>query len=90
MLSAQVPVANDAPVAGVILPRSALLRRDSGVWAYVQTAPNTFVRREVHDYHPVAGGWFVTSGFAVGDRVVAGGAAALLGIESPAQAADTD
>jgi hypothetical protein len=90
MLSAQIPVANDAPVAGVILPRSALLRRDSGVWAYVQTAPNTFVRREVHDYHPVAGGWFVTSGFAAGDRVVAGGAAALLGIESPAQAADTD
>jgi multidrug efflux pump subunit AcrA (membrane-fusion protein) len=90
MLSAQVPVANDAPVAGVILPRSALLRRDSGVWAYVQTAPNTFVRREVHNYHPVAAGWFVASGFAEGDRVVAGGAAALLGIESPAQAADTD
>jgi len=90
MLSAQVPVANDAPVAGVILPRSALLRRSSGVWAYLQTAPNTFVRREVHDYHPVASGWFVASGFAEGDRVVAGGAAALLGIESPAQAADTD
>jgi hypothetical protein len=90
MLSAQVPVANDAPVPGVILPRSALLRRDAGVWAYVQTAPNTFVRREVHDYHPVAAGWFVASGFAEGERIVAGGAAALLGIESPAQAADTD
>jgi hypothetical protein len=90
MLSAQVPVANDAPVAGVILPRSALLRRGSGVWAYVQTAPNTFVRREVHEYHPVAAGWFVASGFAEGERVVAGGAAALLGIESPAQAVDTD
>jgi hypothetical protein len=90
MLSAQVPVANDAPVAGVILPRSALLRRNSGVWAYVQTAPNTFVRREVHDYHPVAAGWFVASGFTEGDRVVAGGAAALLGIESPAPATDTD
>lgn len=90
MLSAQVPVANDTPVTGVILPRSALLRRGSGVWAYVQTAPNTFVRREVHDYHPVAAGWFVASGFAEGDRVVAGGAAALLGIESPAQAPDTD
>ena len=31
MLSAQIPVANDAPVAGVILPRSALLRRSSGL-----------------------------------------------------------
>ncbi len=89
MLSAQVPTATDPPISGVILPRSALVRRGSRVWAYVQTSPNTFVRREVHDYHPVSGGWFVSSGFAAGDRVVAGGAAALLGIESPAQS-DTD
>jgi hypothetical protein len=93
MLSAQVPTANDPPMAGVILPRSALVRRGSRVWVYVQTAPNLFVRREVHDYHPVSGGWFVASGFVPGDRVVAGGAAALLGIESPAPAendSDTD
>jgi hypothetical protein len=90
MLSAQVPTATEPPVAGVILPRSALVRRASRVWAYMQTAPNNFVRREVHDYHPVAGGWFVASGFAPGDRVVAAGAAALLGIESPAADTDTD
>jgi hypothetical protein len=93
MLSAQVPSAKDPPLAGVVLPRSALVRRGSRVWAYVQTAPNAFIRREVHDYHPVSGGWFVASGFAPGDRVVAGGAAALLGIENPAQvetAGDTD
>jgi hypothetical protein len=89
MLSAQVPVTNDPPQSGVILPRSALVRRNSRVWAYAQTAPNIFVRREVHNYHPVSGGWFVASGFAPGDRIVAGGAAALLGIESPAPA-DTD
>jgi membrane fusion protein, multidrug efflux system len=84
MLAAQVPTANDPPVAGVILPRSALVRRGARVWVYVQLSPNTFVRREVHDYHPVPGGWFVASGFMAGDRVVAGGAAALLGIEAPA------
>ena len=84
MLAAQVPTANDPPVAGVILPRSALVRRGGRVWVYSQTSPNTFVRREVHDYHPVPGGWFVASGFMAGDRVVAGGAAALLGIEAPA------
>jgi hypothetical protein len=89
MLSAQVPTAKDPPIPGVVLPRSALVRRGSRVWVYIQTSPNTFVRREVHDYHPVSGGWFVSSGFAPGDRVVAGGAAALLGIENPAQA-DTD
>jgi len=91
MLSAQVPTGKEPPVAGVVLPRSALVRRGARVWAYVQTAPNTFVRRQVHDYHPVPGGWFVTSGFMEGDRVVAGGAAALLGIEAPAaMSQDTD
>lgn len=92
MLSAEVPaVARAAADAtGVVLPRSALLRRDSRVWAYVQTGPATFVRREVRDYRPVVSGWFVTSGFAAGDRVVEAGAAALLGVESPAPAAATD
>jgi hypothetical protein len=59
------------------------------VWAYVQTSPATFVRREVRDYHPMAGGWFVSSDFAPGDRIVAAGGAALLGVESPAPP-DTD
>lgn len=92
MLSAEVPAAARAAAdaTGVVLPRSALLRRDSRVWAYVQTGPSTFVRREVRDYRPVVSGWFVTSGFATGDRVVEAGAAALLGVESPAPAADTN
>ena len=59
--------------------------------ASVQTAPTAFVRREVRDFRPVLSGWFVAKGFAPGDRVVATGAAALLGIESPAPAdAGTD
>jgi hypothetical protein len=92
MLSAEIPAADaTAGTTGVVLPRSALLRRASHVWTYVQTGPATFVRREVHDYRPVVSGWFVTSGFAPGDRVVEAGAAALLGVESPAAAAaDTD
>ncbi len=90
MLSAEVPSSvRTAAATGVVVPRSALLRRDSRVWVYVQTGPTTFERREVRDYRPVLAGWFVPSGFAPGDRVVAAGAAALLGIESPA-AADTD
>jgi hypothetical protein len=91
MLSADVPASVDpaGTAAGVVLPRSALLRRDSRVWVYVQTAPTTFERREVRDYRPVFDGWFVASGFAPGEHVVANGAAALLGIESPAPA-ETD
>jgi hypothetical protein len=92
MLSADFPASADpSGTIGVVLPRSALLRRNSRVWVYVQTAPTSFQRREVRDYRPVLNGWFVPSGFAPGDRVVTTGAAALLGIESPAPAeADTD
>jgi hypothetical protein len=89
MLSAQVPTADVPGADGVILPRAALLRRDARVWVYVQTAPTAFVRREVRNFRPVISGWFVPKGFAPGDRVVASGAAALLGVESPAPA-DTD
>ena len=92
MLTAMVPTASDPPAAtGVVIPRSALLRRDSRVWVYVQTAPTTFMRLEVRDYRPVVAGWFVPSGFTPGEHVVTSGAAALLGIESPAPAeADPD
>jgi hypothetical protein len=93
MLSAEVPAAEVAGTDGVVLPRGALLRRDSRIWVYVQTAPTSFVRRQVRDYKPIATGWFVAKGFAPGERVVAAGAAALLGVESPAPAdthGDTD
>src|SRR2546421_6500068 len=52
MLSAQLPASGAVP--GVVLPRAALLRRDAQVWAYVQTAPTSFVRREVTGYRPLA------------------------------------
>ena len=81
MLSAQLPA--PASAAGVILPRDALLREGSQVWAYVQTGPATFVRREVTGFQPLTAGWFVSGGFAPGERVVAAGAAALLGVEAP-------
>jgi hypothetical protein len=90
MLTAEIPAAAASATAGVVLPRSALLRRDSHVWAYVQTAPTTFVRREVRNYRPVLAGWFVAEGFAAGDRIVAAGAVALLGVESPASADASD
>jgi len=89
MLSAQVPTADSNAIAGVVLPRAALLRRDGRVWSYVQTAPTTFIRREVRNYHPVPSGWFVPGGFTPGEHVVTAGAGALLGVERPA-AADTD
>ena len=87
MLTATLPA--EVPASGgVLLPRGALLRKDAKVWAYVQTGPGSFSRREVVGYEPVSDGWFVRSGFAPGDRVVTAGAASLLAIESPADAGD--
>jgi hypothetical protein len=90
MLSAEVPAAEVPGTDGVVLPRGALIRKDARVWAYVQTQPTTFVRRQVRDYKPISTGWFVAKGFVPGDRVVGAGAAALLGVESPAPPEGTD
>ncbi len=83
MLTAQLPM-RTAAASGVVIPRSALLRRDAGVWVYVQTSPETFVRREVSKYQPLAAGWFVPLGFAPGERIVTAGAAALMDVEAAA------
>ncbi len=83
MLTAQLPV-RAAATPGVVIPRSALLRRDAQVWVYVQASPETFVRREVSEYQPLADGWFVGSGIAAGERIVTGGAGALMDVEAAA------
>ncbi len=88
MLLALIP--GKEHTAGVLLPRSALIRKDSKVWAYVQATPTTFIRREVVGYQPVEDGWFVPNGFAPGDQLVTAGAASLFAIEEPAAAADED
>ena len=86
MLLSRIPVSGG--VSGVLLPRSALIRKDSKVWAYVQTAPTIFLRSEVSAYQLLPEGWFVSQGFSPGDRVVTAGAASLFAIEAPAAAAD--
>ena len=85
-LTAEIPIYNGTGVLGVILPRASLLRHDSRVWVYIQTGTESFVRKEVPEYRPVPNGWFVSKGFAPGDHVVAAGAAALLGVETPGAA----
>jgi hypothetical protein len=85
-LVADIPTPGSSGVLGVILPHAAILRSESRIWAYVQTGADTFVRKEVREYRPVSNGWFVQKGFAPGDHVVAAGAAALLGVDSPGAA----
>ncbi len=66
---------------GVVIPEAAVVRTADRAWAYVQTAPTKFERERLALTNPASRGWFVTSGFAAGDRVVVTGAQALLSEE---------
>lgn len=63
--------------AGVLLPRSALVRFQGSDWVYVRTGPQSFERRLASDPQPEADGMFVAQGLNPGDEVVVKGAAAL-------------
>jgi multidrug efflux system membrane fusion protein len=71
-----------ALATGVVVPSSAVVWWRGKAWAYVMTPAGTFARRVVPTGVPEPGGWFVTSGFAPGDRVVTRDAEQLLAIES--------
>lgn len=76
-LTAILELPGDAS-AGVIVPRSAVVRSEGHGWAFVQTSDGTFVRREVALTRPTSDGWFVPSGFKPGEKVVVTGAQVLL------------
>lgn len=71
---------------GVIIPGNALVWWQGKVWAYVQSAPGRFSRREVSTQIPDGDGWFVTRGFSQGDKVVVSGSQQLLSEELRPQA----
>lgn len=66
---------------GVFLPRAAIIRYRGADWVYVRTGPASFERRLVEAPVPGAEGFFASKGFAAGDEVVVGGAAALFAVE---------
>lgn len=69
------------PLRGVIVPEAAVVRDAERVWTYVQRGSTNFIRLEISEQHPVANGWFVTSGALPNDRVVTTGAQTLLSEE---------
>jgi len=73
------------PAKGVLLPRSAIVRQEGALWAYVRTADDKFTRRAVERAIPVEGGWFVPAGFKAGEAVVSAGAQMLLSEELKAK-----
>jgi multidrug efflux pump subunit AcrA (membrane-fusion protein) len=70
---------------GVVIPRGAVVRLLGKAWVYVQTAEESFTRRELSAAEPMDGAWFCTRGFQPGDRVVTDGAQVLLSEELKSQ-----
>jgi hypothetical protein len=83
-------VASGRSLAGVVLPRSALVRIDGATWAYLRRGAELFLRREVTDSRVQNDGWFVTSGFAAGDEIVNEGAGSLLAVERSDETTDDE
>jgi hypothetical protein len=75
------------PLAGVVIPRDAVVRTDGAGWVYVldTNGAEAFKRIEIPLDHPTEAGWFITNGMAAADYVVVKGAQQLLSIELKGQ-----
>lgn len=72
------------PLAGVVIPRDAVVRAEGRGWVYVAGDKNDFTRKEIALDHVAENGWFVTNGVAANEPVVVSGAQALLSEEQKA------
>ncbi len=70
---------------GMIIPQSAVVRVAASPYVYVATKPGRYERRGVSIDQPLGSGYYVTSGFAAGDRIVTVGAQTLLSQELKSQ-----
>jgi hypothetical protein len=85
----QVWAAAATPVAGVWVPASAVILSDEQYWCYVEKTPGKFERTSLDISSPTADGYFVATGIAAGDAVVASGVGLLLARETnPSTAAE--
>ncbi len=67
---------------GVLIPTSAVVWSQGEAWAYKEIASGRFERLTVSTREPVTNGWFVTTGFASGDRVVTSAAEEVFSVEA--------
>ncbi|HEX3720470.1 MAG TPA: hypothetical protein VH595_21170 [Verrucomicrobiae bacterium] len=70
-----------APVAGVAIPDTAIVRFEGKTWVYVAGPENKFTRRMVTVDAPLDKEWFSTNAPAIGERVVVQAAELLLSEE---------
>ncbi len=89
-VTARIPVPGTER-KGVVIPEAAVVRVAGKAYAFTQTGPDEFVRKELAVDQPVDGGFLTATNFAAGDRVVVQGAQLLLSEEFKSQlAAETD
>ena len=70
------------PLAGVVVPRDAVVRTEGKGWVYVLNENGaSFTRKEIALNRPTETGWFVTNGVTAGHHVVVTGAQTLLSEE---------
>jgi hypothetical protein len=70
------------PLAGVIIPRGAVIRTEGAAWIYVlDDSGEAYTRTEIALDHPTDAGWFITKGVTATDHVVVTGAQQLLSVE---------
>ena len=69
-------------VPGVVIPREAVIRHEGLIWAYVQTADETFTRKAIAVDRPVQEGWALRAGLKADEKVVVAGAQVLMSMES--------
>jgi hypothetical protein len=74
------------PLAGVIVPRDAVVRTEGAGWTYVlNAAGDAFTRIGVPLDHPTEAGWFMAKGLTSSNSVVVTGAQQLLSLELKGQ-----
>jgi hypothetical protein len=84
-MDVQVFLPRGAAAAGTVVPSSAIVWWQGRAWAYLRSAPDTFVRREIATDLPAPDGGYVVSGLPRGAALVTRGAQALLSEEFRAQ-----
>lgn len=78
-----VQLAEGAPLAGVIVPREAVVRADGRLFVYVPGGKDGFARVALEGAQPLEQGWFVAgAALKPGTQIVVAGAGTLLGLES--------
>lgn len=79
-ITAWIPEQN-VQLAGVIIPKFAVMWHMGQAFVYLKTAPNTFVRRIIDQYSATAEGYFIADALHPGQQIVATGGQMLLSEE---------